>query len=493
MIERPARATGYDFEPGLVDDILSGAAQEPGSLPLVAYTLKQMFERRRDRTFTGDAYKEIQGVAGSIGTQADQVISGLDAGALRGFDRVFAELVHIERDGPPTRKRVPLAAFKADKPANELIHALSDPECRVLVTGGDPRHPSVEVAHEKLFTAWQRLSEWIDKGGDALRVVDHATEAARRWHEGGENPQEIWLIPRAAEVLNGLRRFGKQASPALDRFLRPQDVLIKQLEQDSLTHERRALIGARLAEFGDPRPGVRLRPDGLPDIVWVEIEAGKVKLEGVEKVFDVKPFRIAKYPVTNVQFQAFIDAEDGYRNAAWWKGIKQSERPAEPSWKEANSPRETVSWYEALAFCRWLSKRTGSKIRLPTDWEWQLAATGGDPEREYPWPGGWDATKCNSYESRSNRTSAVGIYPNGATQQGVLDMAGNVWEWCLNKHEQPGTPESLRIDNDERGQRVLRGGSWYDDPVNLRASSRGRGLAGARGDNIGFRLAQDLD
>ena len=218
-------------------------------------------------------------------------------------------------------------------------------------------------------------------------------------------------------------------------------------------------VGIKLAEFGDPRPGVGLGPDGLPKIEWVDIEPGKVKLEGVEKVFDVKAFRIAKYPVTNVQFQAFIDAEDGYRNAQWWKGIKQSKDPHEPNWKEANSPRETVSWFEAVAFCNWLSKRTGSKIRLPTEWEWQLAATGGDLEREYPWPGEWDLTRCNSSESRLNRTSAVGIYPRGATRQGVLDMAGNVWEWCMNKYEQPDTGDVLRIDSDERGQRVVRGGS----------------------------------
>src|SRR5262249_30644668 len=154
--------------------------------------------------------------------------------------------------------------------------------------------------------------------------------------------------------------------------------LIKQLELDSLSHDRRALIGNRLAEYGDPRPGIGLRPDGLPYIEWIDIEQGKVKLEEVEQLFTVKHFRIAKYPVTNLQFEAFINAEDGYRNSEWWKGIKQRNGPDDPSWKEANSPRETVSWFEAVAFCRWLSKRTGLPIRLPTEWEWQLAATGGD-------------------------------------------------------------------------------------------------------------------
>jgi len=236
-----------------------------------------------------------------------------------------------------------------------------------------------------------------------------------------------------------------------------------------------------------------LRPDGLPHIEWVDIEPGKVKFEKVERVFEVKRFCIAKYSVTNVQFEAFINADDGYRNAEWWKGIKQSQRPAQPSWKEANSPRETVSWFEAVAFCNWLSKRTGSNIHLPTEWEWQLAATGGDLEREYPWPGEWDPTRCNSYESRFNRTSAVGVYPRGATWQGVLDMAGNVWEWCLNKHEEPGTRDALLIDSDERGLRVVRGGSWDDNPEDLRSSLRFTYRAGYRYTYTGFRLAQDLE
>jgi Sulfatase-modifying factor enzyme 1/Domain of unknown function (DUF4062) len=500
MIEKPALATGCKFEPRLVEDILSDASQEPGALPLVAYALKQLFDRRRERTFTRDAYEKFRGVAGAIGTQADHVISGLDAEALGAFDQVFAELVHIERDRPPARKRVTLAVFKADEGASKLINALAGPECRVLVTGGDGREPSVEVAHEKLFTAWPKLSEWIDNGGDALRLIDHVTEAARRWENGGDNSQELWPATRAAEVTDALQRFGKKASPVLDRFLRPQEVLIKQLDQDSLSHQQRTLIGRTLVELGDSRSGVGLCKDGLPDIAWVEIAGGKVKLDGIETVFDAKPFRIAKYVVTNVQFEAFIK-DAGYRNTEWWKGMKQSEGPAEPSWKEANSPRETVSWYEAVAFCRWLSKRTGSKIRLPTEWEWQLAATGGDPEREYPWPGGWDPTRCNSYESRLNRTCAVGVYPGGATRQGVLDMAGNVWEWCLNKYEKPGSPESLNIDDDERGQRVLRGGSWYGNPdllhlslrYRLSATSRYRNYADYQNYGIGFRLAQDIE
>jgi formylglycine-generating enzyme required for sulfatase activity len=268
-------------------------------------------------------------------------------------------------------------------------------------------------------------------------------------------------------------------------------MLIARLEQDELSHDDRLLIGKKLAEFGDPRHGVGLRPDGLPDIEWLEIPPGRIRLKEIDHVFEVTPFRMAKYPVTNAQFEAFVRAKDGYGQAGWWKGIQRSKAPETPRWPEANGPRETVSWFEAIAFCRWLSARTGTTIRLPTEWEWQQAATGGDPDREYPWEGGWDAARCNSSESRLDRTTAVGLYPRGATQQGIMDMAGNVWEWCLNRHEQPERPESLRIDA-ATAERVLRGGSWYDGSVDLRFWYRHRRQAVEWNFNLGFRLVQDL-
>ena len=258
-----------------------------------------------------------------------------------------------------------------------------------------------------------------------------------------------------------------------------------------LSHHDRLLIGQKLAEFGDPRPGVVALVRMAPEIEWVEILPGRIKLEGVDHVFDVKSFRMGKYLVTNAQFEAFLKSEDGFRNKKWWDGIERGKEASIASWPEANAPRESVSWFEAVAFCRWLSHRTRSITRLPTEWEWQQAATGGDPTREYTWHGEWDAARCNSDESRLRRTTAVGMYPEGATPQGLLDMAGNLSEWCLNKYEDPMAPESRHI-NDTDGRRVLRGGSWINKPVNLRVSARVRGLAAYRDNGVGFRLAQDI-
>lgn len=92
--------------------------------------------------------------------------------------------------------------------------------------------------------------------------------------------------------------------------------------------------------------------------------------------------RMATCPVTNSQFQVFID-ECGYGDDAWWKGIEKIDVAAESRWKTPMLLGKR-SWYEAVAFCRWLSHRTKATIRLPTEWEWQQAATGGDPTSEYP-------------------------------------------------------------------------------------------------------------
>jgi formylglycine-generating enzyme required for sulfatase activity len=130
-------------------------------------------------------------------------------------------------------------------------------------------------------------------------------------------------------------------------------------------------------------------------------------------------------------------------------------------------------------------------IRLPTEWEWQQAATGGNSSNQYPWGKKWDAARCNSKESRLNRTTSVGIFPQGATLQGVLDMAGNVWEWCLNTYENPQSHESVHLDN-SNAQRVVRGGSWTSLSEDLRTSFRCRGGSASQTNTLGFRLAQDI-
>jgi len=125
-----------------------------------------------------------------------------------------------------------------------------------------------------------------------------------------------------------------------------------------------------------------------------------------------------------------------------------------------------VRWHEAIVFCRWLSGKLGQMVTLPTEMQWQRAAQ-GDDGRKYPWGNEFDKTRCNTYESGIGRTTAVDHYPKGKSPFGVFDMAGNVWEWCLNEH-----PNPHRVDLGGWAQRVLRGGSWFLNSYYARATYR---------------------
>jgi len=268
--------------------------------------------------------------------------------------------------------------------------------------------------------------------------------------------------------------------------------LVSVLKKPKILPLARAEIGDLLAELGDPRPGVGLRPDGLPDIAWCEVPAGEFIMGAGEsdnpiRMVTLPAFSIAKYPVTYAQFQAFIDAPDGYRDSQWWVGLhedglkQQKGGPDKQEWPIANRPRENVSWYDALAFCRWLSAKLGYAITLPTEEQWERAARGVDG-REYPYPGNFDPVKGNTSETRIGQTSAVGIFLEGASPYGVLDMSGNVWEWTVTEYL-----NNFRNDTSNNKRRVVRGGSWNFSDVDARAAFRDKLNPISRDYYYGFR------
>jgi len=128
----------------------------------------------------------------------------------------------------------------------------------------------------------------------------------------------------------------------------------------------------------------------------------------------------------------------------------------------------------------------GEVIRLPTEWEWQWVAQAGSEASEYPWSGGWNPMRANSDESGIGRTTAVGMYPLAAPAGWpVLDLAGNVWEWCQNPYV---APRGVR--SQANMSPVLRGGSWYNDPTGCRAAVRSLGAPDLRNYSLGFRACR---
>ncbi|MGH7597191.1 MAG: formylglycine-generating enzyme family protein, partial [bacterium] len=277
----------------------------------------------------------------------------------------------------------------------------------------------------------------------------------------------------------------------------------------------RADAGFVLGRLGDPRAGVITLPP-----VWVELPGGKFVMgsdDGEDRErppheVEVSPFKISKYPITNAQFEKFMQA-GGYDNKNWWSKegweYRQKENWEQPRYwndEENNLPNQPVvgvSWFEAEAFCNWLSaeglgqRAEGKKfiVRLPTEAEWEFAARGKDG-RKFPWGKDEPTPEHANYDqSQIGRPTAVGTFRLGATPEGIFDLAGNVWEWCLDWYDGNYYAECKKkgVVKNPRGPqksdyRILRGGAWYSNAIGLRGSGRNYIYPGSWIHSYGFRV-----
>jgi hypothetical protein len=218
-------------------------------------------------------------------------------------------------------------------------------------------------------------------------------------------------------------------------------------------------------------------------------------LDSLSALVPGKSVYLSRYPVTNAQYRRFLEA-DGYHDRNWWSETgwqwRQGDRRYEgqkvdrpdywddEKWNNPACPVVGVTWYEAEAYCNWLSACTDQTYRLPTEAEWQQAAQGED-KREYPWGNTWQAGLCNTNEAGVGRTTPVGQYsPAGDSPIGCADMSGNVWEWCADWYDKSQTV------------RVLRGGSWDGCLDGARCAARGGYRPDDGYDIIGFRLVSPI-
>ncbi len=241
------------------------------------------------------------------------------------------------------------------------------------------------------------------------------------------------------------------------------------------------LIGPSVYERVEPPQGVEV-PENMvyiPPGQFIIGEGGNIRIASLKE-----GFFIDKYPVTNVQFFAFLNARGNQREGkAEWinlEGIeeercrirKDSDRfVVEPAFEE--HPVIFVSWDGAKAYAAWAGKR------LPAEEEWEKAARGIDG-RVYPWGNEFDKDKCNTKESGIGHTRRVARYPKGCSPYGCLDIAGNVDEWSDSLYEEKKT------------EIVLRGGSWLYKGDFCRCAYRDSDGPGDGDSDVGFRCARAL-
>ena len=199
---------------------------------------------------------------------------------------------------------------------------------------------------------------------------------------------------------------------------------------------------------------------------------------------------ITRTPITNAQYAAFV-AATGHPapdvDRATWKSyrlIHPYARTRRFAWRDGRPPkgREThpvvlVSHADAVAYAEWLGRRTGRRWRLPSEIEWEKAARGTDG-RYFPWGDTFDPQRLNSHDAGPFDTTPVGAYPDGASPFGLLDAAGEVFEWTA-------TPGGA-------GYFLVKGGSWDDKGCGVcRPAARHGRPAGLKHILIGFRLVAD--
>jgi formylglycine-generating enzyme required for sulfatase activity len=490
--------------------------------------------RRDDGTLS-----EFKGVSAAIKHVADRVLEENDYAGLpeddprmRDLRRAFYRLAKLGEQGQFVRRvalRSRLLESCANPRAFERLLNHFEHE-RLLASGVNEKgEATVSVAHEALFRVWDRLREWLNLDRKAIALRMQIEDAASAWdlHERAASHQ--WREERILEAVAEIERSGVPvdavARPTVVRaFLGPTDPVeleglpgLSEAEDAPngsgrygeawrlpLSHHARASAGVRLALRGDRRRGVGLRPEGLPDIDWCRVAGGEVTVEVRSDPYDpdskvvdrltrsVKSFAVARYPVTIAQFQAFL--RDCYRDGRWRLPPgspvtpRRDDPPPRHRTRYENHPADAVNWWDALAFCHWLGLRLNADVRLPTEFEWQLAATGGDPQRAYPWGRDWDPRRepwrANTSESNLGCSTAVGLYPQGASPVGAQDMAGTLWEWCLNAFDDP---TNTRTPSSRGDTRALRGGSWVTLHRGARCTNRNgtdpyfrRGLVGFR-------------
>lgn len=257
--------------------------------------------------------------------------------------------------------------------------------------------------------------------------------------------------------------------PRDPRYGELMSMTIRIFDDDKLP---RVLIGDRvdaadaLGQAGDPR---------LLEDNWVRIPAGTFVMgEGDDRhEVELSSYDIGKYPVTVQQYGSFV--EDGGPEPKRW----------DSQVLHLNRPVVNVSWQDAAAYCSWAG------VRLPTEAEWERAAR-GVRGRKYPWGNEEPDTSRGNYdETGVGAPSPVGLFPNGATAEGIRDLAGNVWEWVADWYgdypqDRQGNPKGPTSGEN----RVLRGGSWDDPSWLLHAALRSREMPEYRDDGVGFRCAR---
>ncbi len=376
------------------------------------------------------------------------------------------------------------------------------------------REDYVTYTLDRVGDSWWREVILLEAGYLSTQGKRRVTELIQAVMDCAEEPEPYHNLVLAAEALRDVgqaRTVGDLAGEVQTRLRAAFETPLRKGSDLKSAIQRRAAAAEALAQvesgtFG-AQPAFWTLPWGVP--VFVEVPAGEFWMGSERGDSDEKPLHkvhldrywIARVPVTNAQYHIFVEDAQHHAPSHWENGRVPRGL--------ASHPVVNVSWRDALAYCRWMTEKLNVagcalsvwrengmehinlepatfNVQLPSEAEWEKAARGGLPSPgrggagggvwEYPWGDDWQEGHCNSNELGVGETTPVGIFPEGSSPYGCLDMVGNVWEWTrsLWGFEYPYKVGDER-ENLEAGDdvaRVLRGGAFYVNPGYARCAYR---------------------
>lgn len=539
VVSRPADLLAARFEtPELAASIAHRTGEEStrdaGALPLLSYLLDDMWTKMGSR---GDGVLRLPAQAIELGAvlveRADAFLAARP-GAEDALRRVFTLKLATVREGEePTRRRAARAEFTDEE--WRLVSDLADHPNRLLVTAtSEAGETWAEVAHEAVFRRWDKLRDWI-AGERGFLAWKTGLEAARRvWTAAPDTEKSDALLMGAAltQARGWLGNRRQDLSAADQEFIDRSAVR----EDKARRRARRVqaavyvlLVGVIAGLVGwinevpikeaanywfDVRPYMmgQVRPFVLtaeaeralkrgesfrecteskycPEMVVVP--AGEFMMgdethpEAQHKVTFARRFAVSNYAVTFDDWDACFAHGDC------------DPRISDNGWGRGRRPVINVTWDDARRYVAWLSRMTGKHYRLLSEAEYEYAARAGT-QTAYPWGPeiGKGNANCDGCGSRwgGKQTASVGSF--AANRFGLHDMVGNVYTWvedCVHSnYEGAPTDASAWIAKGDCSRRVVRGGSWYDNPRYLRAAARHRYATGIRSSGLGFRVGRPL-
>ncbi|HEX5614143.1 MAG TPA: ATP-binding protein [Acidimicrobiia bacterium] len=234
----PAERAAVRFEPGLVATMIGEVISRPGALPLLQFTLTELYDRRDNATVTTKAYEELGGIGGALARRAEDLYAEMDPARQAGVRSLFTQLVTPGDDNDDLRRRATTEELTGVPP--DVIEQYR--ANRLLVTDHHPitREPTVEVAHEALLREWPRLREWIDADRDTIRLRRLITQTAGDWEAAGRDDSVLYRGPRLAAAADVARRMPLAQSER--EFLAASHELA---DHERVEAEQRAALQAR--------------------------------------------------------------------------------------------------------------------------------------------------------------------------------------------------------------------------------------------------------